>query len=299
MRFAVTGASGFIGRRLAALLLQDGHEVNVIGRAPRKGMPPEARFFSWDPNSGLPSPQSIDGLDAVIHLAGEPISQRWSPEIKRRIRSTRVEGTARLVEAMAAAPQPPRAFVSGSAVGYYGDRGEEILTESSTRGEGFLPDICAEWEQAANRAKTSGIRTVTVRTGVVLAADGGGLAKMLPPFRFGVGGPVGTGNQWMSWIHRDDLARLLIYAASTPALEGPVNGTAPNPVTNAEFAQALGRALRRPAILPTPRFMLKLLFGEMSEILFSSQRAIPKAAQAAGFEFKHPDVFAALKDALE
>jgi uncharacterized protein (TIGR01777 family) len=298
MRFAVTGASGFVGRRLVAVLQEEGHEVHVLGRAPRKGLPPEVKYFIWDPNAGAPSAESIDGVDAVVHLAGEPISQRWTPEVKRRILASRVDGTKRLVEGLQAAAQPPKCLVSSSAVGFYGDRGDEVLTEASPRGDGFLADVCSQWEQAANAARSLGIRTVTVRTGVVLAAEGGALAKMLPPFKMGVGGPVGSGEQYMSWIHRDDLVRLMIFSAVTPALDGPVNGTAPNPVTNAEFSHALGRALRRPAFLPTPKFALKLLFGEMSEILFASQRALPKAAQAAGFDFRHSEVFAALKDAV-
>jgi uncharacterized protein (TIGR01777 family) len=298
MRFAVTGASGFIGRRLVAVLQDEGHEVHVLGRAPRKGLPPEVKYFIWDPNAGSPPPESLEGVDAVIHLAGEPISQRWTPEVKRRIRSSRVEGTNRLVQALAAIQERPKTLVSASAVGYYGDRGEEVLTERAARGTGFLADICSEWEDAAGGARELGIRTVTVRTGVVLAAEGGALAKMLAPFKLGVGGPVGSGDQYMSWIHRDDLVRLMIFCAVTPAMDGAVNGTAPNPVTNSEFSHALGRALRRPAVLPTPQFMLKLLFGEMSEILFSSQRAVPKAAQAAGFDFRHTEVFAALKDAV-
>jgi uncharacterized protein (TIGR01777 family) len=298
MRVAITGASGFIGRRLAVLLDEEGHEVHVLGRAPRTGLPPSVKFFIWDPNAGTPPEESFARVDAIIHLAGEPVSQRWNPEVKRRIRSSRVDGTNHLIERLAAMQTPPSVLVSASAVGYYGDRGDEVLTESSSAGNGFLSEVCAEWEASASKAESLGIRTVIPRIGVVLASEGGALAKMLPPFKLGVGGPIGKGAQWMSWIHRDDLARLLMFAAATPALRGPVNATAPDPVTNANFTRALGRALQRPAVLPTPLFAVRLLFGEMSEIITASQRALPRAAQAAGFDFKHPEVFAALRDAL-
>src|SRR5688572_1121655 len=298
MRFAVTGASGFIGRRLVTLLQENGHEVHVLGRAPRTGLPPKVSYYIWDPIAGAPSAESLEGVEAVIHLAGEPVSQRWNPEVKRRIRASRVEGTNHLIEGLEALTDRPKSLVSGSAIGYYGDRGDEVLTESSPPGKGFLPEVCVEWEQAAARAEAVGVRTAMVRTGVVLGSDGGALQKMLPPFKLGLGGPIGSGKQWMSWIHRDDLARLLLFAAMTPELRGPVNGTAPNPVTNADFSHALGRALRRPAILPTPLFAVRLLFGEMSEILVASQRAMPSAAQAVGFEFRHSEVFAALKEAV-
>jgi uncharacterized protein (TIGR01777 family) len=299
MRFAVTGASGFIGRRLLAMLESTGHEVHALGRAPRKGLRPAVRFFVWDPAEGPPPPASFEGVDAVIHLAGEPIAQRWSGEAKRRIRSSRLDGTSRLVQGMVALPQKPSVLVSGSAIGFYGDRGDEVLTELSSPGTGFLPEVCLEWEKAAALAEEHGVRTVVVRTGVVLGRNGGALAKMLPPFRMGVGGPVSPGSQWMSWIHIDDMARLLLFAAETASLRGPVNAVSPKPVTNADFSRALGRALKRPAILPTPQFALRLLFGEMSEILTGSQRVQPRAAQTAGFEFRHTEVFAALKDLME
>jgi uncharacterized protein (TIGR01777 family) len=298
MRFAVTGASGFIGRRLLAMLESAGHEVHALGRAPRKGLRPAARFFVWEPAEGPPPPASFEGVDAVIHLAGEPIAQRWSGEAKRRIRASRVDGTSRLVQGMAELPQKPSVLVSGSAIGFYGDRGDEVLSELSSPGSGFLPEVCLAWEKAAALAEEHGVRTVVVRTGIVLGRNGGALAKMLLPFRMGVGGPVSPGSQWMSWIHIDDMARLLLFAAET-SLRGPVNAVSPNPVTNADFSRALGRALKRPAILPTPQFVLRLLFGEMSEILAGSQRVQPRAAQDAGFEFQHTEVFAALKNLLQ
>jgi uncharacterized protein (TIGR01777 family) len=240
----------------------------------------------------------MEGIDAVIHLAGEPVAQRWSGEVKRRIRASRVQGTANLVDGLASLSQRPAALVAASATGIYGDRGDEVLTESSAPGEGFLSEVTLEWEKASARAEQLGVRTVLARIGIVLGADGGALARMLPPFRFGAGGPIGSGMQWMSWIHIEDVARIMMFAAETPSLRGPVNTTAPNPVTNSDFSHALGRALRRPAILPLPVFALRLLFGEMSEVLTGSQRVQPCAAQSAGFEFRHTEVFAALKDLL-
>lgn len=295
MRITLTGASGFIGRRLTSQLEAAGHQIYLLGRSPRPGMPSGAAFSVWDPEKSAP-PQGPLECDAVVHLAGEPVSQRWSPEVKRRIRDSRVLGTQRLVEALSQTSSKPGVLVCASAVGYYGDRGNEILTEKSKPGDNFLADVCVEWENAALEARKLGIRVVMIRIGLVLGKGGGALEKLLPPFKAGVGGKLGSGDQWTPWIHLDDLTGIMQCAIEQPGYSGAVNGSAPNPVTNGDFTVALGRALRRPALIPVPRFGIKLLYGEMADILFYSQRVIPKAAQDAGYEFRHPEIFGALKD---
>jgi len=298
MRITASGASGFIGKRLVPLLEQSGHTVHILGRRPHAGLPTSARFSIWDPEAGSPPRESLRDSEAVIHLAGEPIAQRWSPEVKRRIRSSRVNGTKALVDAITSLEKPPAVLVAASAVGYYGDRGEEELTEASGPGKGFLPEVCVEWETEAMRAASLGVRVVVIRTGIALGKGGGALGKMLPPFQVGLGGPLGTGHQWMPWIHLDDLCGLYRWAVENDRASGPVNAAAPVAVRNAEFTRALGRALHRPAILPIPKFGLRLLYGEMAEVLFDSQRVLPKTAPEGGFEFKHPEIFAAFKDLL-
>lgn len=298
MRITVTGGSGLIGRRLVPRLESAGHQVQLLGRAPRTGTSASAQFTIWDPEKTAAPVSALEGADAVIHLAGEPVAQRWTPDVKRRIRASRVEGSERLVEGMAQCAKAPSVLVCASAVGYYGDRGEEELTEISRPGQGFLPEVCVAWESAVRKAEALGVRVVTIRIGVVLAAEGGALDKMLPAFKFGVGGKLGSGAQYMAWIHVDDLVSMFVWALENPKVSGPVNGVSPEPVTNAGFTHALGRALRRPAILPVPKLAVQLLFGEMSEILFNSQRAKPATALALGFEFRHPDVYGALKDVV-
>ncbi len=298
MRITVTGASGFIGRRLIRQLDADNHELHILGRGLRTGFAPSIRFSNWDALAGTPPTASLDGADAVIHLAGEPVAQRWSLDVKRRIRDSRVDGTRRLVEALAHCSRRPAALVGASAVGLYGERGDETLTEDSAPGSGFLADVCREWENELDAARSLGMRVVKLRIGVVLGAEGGALARMLPPFRMGVGGRLGAGDQWMSWIHAEDLAALIRFAVAEGALSGAVNAVAPNPARNAEFTTALSRALRRPALLPVPLFAIRLLFGEMSEIVLASQKVLPRAAEAAGYRFRFPEVFPALKDLL-
>lgn len=298
MRITMTGASGLIGRRLVPSLEGAGHQIHLLGRAPRTGTPTTAQFTIWDPERNVAPASALDGADAVIHLAGEPVAQRWSPEVKRRIRSSREDGTARLVEGLAQCSQPPPVLICASAVGYYGDRGSEELTEQSKPGTGFLPEVCVSWESAARRAESLGVRVVLIRIGLVLAAEGGALDKMLPAFKFGVGGKLGSGSQYMAWIHIDDLVAMFAWALGNPNVRGPLNGVAPNPVTNADFTVALGRALRRPAIIPVPKLAVQVLFGEMSEILFNSQKAKPAAVLAAGFQFRHPEIYGALKDVV-
>jgi uncharacterized protein len=270
MNIAVTGASGFIGKRLMASLGKDAHPVTLQG-----------------------SLDSLAGADAVVHLAGEPVSQRWTKEVREKIRSSRVEGTRRLVEAMRV--NPPRVLVSASAVGYFGSRGDERLTESSSPGDGFLAEVCREWELEALKAEELGVRVVCLRNGVVLG-NGGALAKMMPPFKLGVGGKIGDGRQWTPWIHLDDDVGLIEFAISSSRLRGPVNATAPNSVTNAQFTRDLAEALHRPAFLPVPKFALHLLLGDMAEIVYASQRVIPEAAAAAGYQFRFPNLEGALLD---
>jgi hypothetical protein len=294
MRITLTGATGFIGARLVGSLLADGHQLHLLGRRPRAGL----SFSKWDALSEPLPPESLDRADAVIHLAGEPVAQRWSAGAKRRIRDTRAIGTRRLVEALAALTRRPGVLVCASAIGYYGDRGDELLTESSAPGSGFLPDVCREWEAAAMLAEPLGIRVVRLRIGVVLGRDGGALKRMLPPFRAGAGGRLASGRQWMSWIHVADLAGMVRFALATPSFSGAANATAPNPVRNADFTRALAAAVHRPAIFPVPALALKLLFGEMSAVLLSSQHVVPEAARAAGFRFQFPDLAPALANVL-
>ena len=250
---------------------------------------------SWEPQSGPPPEVALRGADAVVNLAGEPVADgRWTEERKRRIRDSRVIGTRNLVAGLRALAQPPAVLVSASAVGYYGDRGDETLDEQSSPGGGFLAESCAAWEHEAMAAASFGIRVVCVRIGVVLAVGGGALAKMLGPFRVGVGGKLGSGQQWMPWIHIDDVAGLFTHALRNHNVTGPMNAAAPRPVTNADFTRALGKALHRPAILPIPAVALRVLFGEMHEILTGSQRVLPRVAEQSGYAFKHPDVSEAL-----
>jgi uncharacterized protein len=283
MNIAITGASGFIGQALARRLRAAGHHVTSVSLRT------------------APRPEGFAGCDAVVHLAGEPVAQRWTAAARERILSSRVQATRGLVAALHHHPsgaKPPSVLVSASAVGYYGSRGDEVLTEEAAPAGDFLASVCAGWEQEARMAESFGVRVVTPRIGVVLGPDGGALRQILLPFKMGVGGRLGSGRQWMSWIHLDDLIALIDFAIATPAISGPVNATAPHPVTNAEFTRALAAVLHRPAIFPVPEFALKLLFGEMSQVLLGSQRVIPKAALRAGFEFRYSDVGLALAASL-
>lgn len=295
MNITVTGASGFIGTRLVKRLTTLGHSVHALARKRPERQTERFEFSTWDVTDGVPSAEAFEEADAVVHLAGEPIAQRWTPEVKKRIRESRGEGTRNLVSRIEATGKQVRTLVSSSAIGYYGSRGEDLLTETSPPGSGFLPDICVEWERAAEQARAAGIRVVTIRTGIVLGREGGALRQMLTPFRLGVGGKLGDGQQWMSWIHADDLVELIRFSVEEPLLSGPVNGTTPNPVRNIDFTRALAKALHRPAFLPVPVPALKLLYGEMAEVLTSSQRVLPHAAVAAGFRFQYPFI----EDAFE
>jgi uncharacterized protein len=298
VKITISGASGLIGRRVLKILAADGHTLQVLSRHAGTNMPGGVRVWPWDPAKTEPPSEALADADAIIHLAGEPVAQRWTPEVKQRIRESRVTGTSNLVRALAKLPQAPRTLVSASAMGYYGSRGDEILTESSAPGSDFLAEVCVAWEKAAEEAQKLGVRVVRLRTGIVLDARGGALAKMLPPFKMGVGGKVGSGRQWMSWIHAEDLAGMIRFALNQQ-VSGPINGVSPNPVTNADFTRALGAVLKRPAIVPVPALALKLAFGEMSEVLLGSQRVLPKAAEASGYRFQFTDVGTALADALK
>jgi uncharacterized protein (TIGR01777 family) len=295
VKVTLTGPTGFIGRKLTERLLAGSHSLQVLGRRPVPGLP----FWAWDAGGeASPPAESLRDSQAVVHLAGEPVSQRWTPEARQRIRTSRVEGTRRLVEALAAFPRPPAVLVCASAIGIYGSRGDGILTESSPPGGGFLAEVCQEWEQAADQAAPAGIRVVKLRTGVVLGPGGGALQRMLPLFKAGLGGRLGSGRQWMSWINLEDLVELICLALEQPELAGPVNATAPSPVTNAEFTRQLAARLRRPALLPVPAFALRMVFGEMASVLLDSQRVLPQAALAAGFRFRYPELGPALRDLL-
>jgi uncharacterized protein len=292
-RIAVTGAGGLIGARLVAALRERGDDVLVLSRSPERV---DGEAAAWDPER-QPAP-ALSGCDAVVHLAGEPIDQRWTDAARRRIRSSRERGTANLVEGLRAAEPRPSVLVSASATGYYGARGDERLDEQAPAGGDFLAEVCVAWERAARAAEDFGVRVVNVRTGVVLDRGGGALARMLLPFRLGVGGPVAGGRQYLPWIALDDLVALYLAAVDDDGWEGAVNATAPEPVTNREFSRALGRALHRPAVVPVPGLALRALYGEMASIVTTGQRAIPARALERGFSFRHAELDGALRAAL-
>lgn len=298
MKIVIAGGSGFLGRPLAATLAEQGHEVVTLtrGNAARRGHT-RSRAVAWTPDGTVgPWAAELDGAGAVVNLAGESIAgKRWTAAHKQRILDSRIDATRSLVGAIQAASAPPAVFVSGSAVGYYGPRGDEVVTEDTPAGHDFLSHVCVQWEAEAQRAASARTRIVCLRTGLVLEDDGGALPQMLPPFKFGAGGPVGSGQQYWPWIHRSDWSALVQWAIDTPAAAGAVNGTAPQPVTNAAFARALGKALRRPAFMPAPGFALRLLLGEMADaLLLSGQRAVPARAEQLGFSFRYPQVDQAL-----
>ena len=298
MEIVISGASGFIGSALSASLRSDGHRVLTL----RRGGVTEGDEIGWDPAEGRIDALALEGVDAVVHLAGEGIGEkRWTDEQKARIRDSRVRGTAVLAGAVASRERKPGVFVSGSAVGIYGaKRGDEVLTEESAPGDDFLAEVCRAWEAETEPAATAGVRTVQIRTGIVLAKHGGVLARMLTPFKLGIGGKQGGGRQWMSWISLHDEIAAIRTAIENPRLSGPVNLTAPNPVTNAEFAQTLGRVLHRPTFLPTPLFPLKAQFGAelVESLLLASQRVMPAALESAGFTFTYPVLEPALEAIL-
>jgi uncharacterized protein (TIGR01777 family) len=291
---AITGATGLIGSALVDRLRARGHIVRRIVRsAPMPG------DVLWDPSQDLIDARALAGVDAVVNLAGAPIAHRWTAERKRALRESRVRGTALLARAVTTLPLKPRVFLSGSAVGYYGDRGDEVLDETAGPGEGFLSRLTTEWEDATAPIADAGVRVVLLRTGIVLSPAGGALAKLLPIFRLGGGGPLGSGRQWMSWITLGDHVRAMEHALFAEGMRGAANLTAPAPVRNADFAAALGRAVGRPAVLPVPAFALELLYGEMARAsLLAGQRVMPAALTGAGFQFEEPTLDGALRRVL-
>ncbi len=298
MRITLTGASGFLGTRLIARLDAERHQLHLLGRRRPADLGSRHSFTAWDAMAEEAPVNAIESADAVIHLAGEPVAQRWTAESKERMRRSRVEGTRHLVAAIAKARVKPRTLISASAIGYYGSRGDETLTEASAPGSGFLPELSMEWEREAGAAAALGLRVAALRIGIVLGPEGGALKQMLLPFKMCVGGRIGDGRQWMSWVHVEDIIGLLDFALTNERISGPINGTAPNPVRNAEFTRALAAALHRPAIFPVPAFALKLLFGEMSQIILGSQRVEPAAARGAGYKFRWPRLDDALQHLL-
>ena len=301
MRVIVSGGSGLIGRALVADLAADGHRATVLSRNPGRlrGLPEGVTAAAWDAKTAEALTPLLAGADAVVHLAGAGIADgRWTAERKRRIRDSRVNSSSAIAAAMAAADPRPAVLLQGSAVGFYGPRGDEELTEESAPGDDFLAEVCREWEQASAGVEEVGVRRALLRTGVVLALEGGALPKMLLPFRLFAGGPAGSGRQYMPWIHLADEVGAIRFLLSSPEARGPFNLTAPEPVTNKEFGRALGRVLRRPSFLPAPAFALKLALGEMSKILLEGQRALPRRLEQAGYRFQFPELEGALRALL-
>ena len=303
MRVLITGATGTIGLALADALRERGDQVVALSRDPERGqrvLGHGAEVHAWaKPTEETPPLQALRGCDAVVHLLGEPVAQRWTEVAKRNIRDSRVNTTRRLVAALNELPESerPRALISQSATGFYGPRGDAPLDEQASSGDDFLAEVVVAWEREAIAAENL-MRVACTRTGVVLSSNGGALAKMLPFFRLGIGGPVAGGHQYVAWIHLEDVVGALLKCVDEDRAEGPVNVTAPNPVTNAEFSRALGHALGRPAVLPVPGMAIKLLYGEMAEIVTTGQRVLPAKLGQLGYEFRHPEVEAALRDVL-
>jgi uncharacterized protein len=296
MRALVTGATGFVGGRL----LEQIAEPVVLSRDPQaaRAKCPRAEVHYWDPLSGLPPADAFAGVDAVFHLAGEPVGEgRWTAHKKQLIHDSRVIGTRNLVQAIAALDHRPGVLVCASAIGYYGSRGDEVLDESSSPGSDFLADVCRQWEAAAQEGRQHGLRVAGTRFGIVLG-QGGALAKMLLPFKLGAGGRLGNGHQWMSWIHVDDVVGILLHAAAHDGLQGPVNTVSPTPVTNRDFTSALAKVVHRPAIFPVPALALRLAVGGFAEVLLGSQRVVPRAAERAGYTFHYTSLNEALEAAV-
>jgi uncharacterized protein len=301
MKALVTGATGFVGGRLLAKLQQPVVLSRDANRAVRQLEKFHVKAFGWKPEQEPPPAAAFEGVDTVFHLAGDPVAEgRWTAKKKARIRDSRVIGTRNLVAALRGLSVRPKTLVSASAVGFYGSRGDDELDERSPPGHDFLADVCKGWESEAAAARELGIRVVPVRVGIVLGEKGGALAKMLTPFSLGLGSPLGSGKQYMPWIHIDDLVEEMLFAARESSLNSPLNGTAPHPVTNREFTKTLGRVLGRPTFMPSvPPVALKLLIGDFGEVLLTSQRAVPRAALAAGFAFRYSELEPALRDVLQ
>src|SRR5918997_1925948 len=300
MRVTVTGATGLLGTRMVRELTGRGDEVTVLSRNPGRAREALAgvQAVAWDPSAGVAPAEALEGRHAVVHLAGENVAQRWSDDAKRRIHDSREQGTRHLVEGVRATEARPKALISSSAVGYYGPHGDEPLPEDTPAGDDFLAKVCAVWEAEAVRAEELGLRVVLGGTGIVLAKEGGALGKMLPFFKAGIGGPVAGGKQKMPWIHADDVVGIYLRALDDETWRGPVNASAPEPVSNKDFSKALGRALHRPAVAPVPALAIHTLYGEMAEIVTKGQNAIPKRTLELGYEHRHPRLDDALKSAL-
>ncbi len=297
MRILITGATGLLGQALTTSLLENGHEVL---KASRKD-PIDESHVKWSIDSGFADPEKLEGLDVVVHLAGENVSGlRWTDEKKKAIRDSRILGTRNVVDAISNLKNKPKTFIASSAIGFYGERGDEEMTETSPAGDNFLAGVCKEWEIESRRAEDAGIRTVLLRTGIVLSKEGGALSTMLLPFKMGVGGVVGSGKQWMSWISLDDEVAIINYCIENENIRGAVNAVAPNPVTNAEFTKTLGEVLYRPTFLPLPEFAVSMIFGEMGDaLLLASTKVLPKRLEDAGFEFKYPNLKEAIENAVK
>lgn len=299
MKIVITGITGLIGRPLSESLIKEGHTVTGLSRSPERVSNLAADLHKWEPQAEPPPAEALKNADVVVHLAGEPVAaRRWSDEQKRRISDSRIISTRNLVAGFRSTSAAPPVFVSGSAVGFYGNRGDEQLDESAPAGRGFLSDVCKQWEAEALAASDLGVRVVVVRTGVVLSKEGGALKKMLPAFKLGAGGRLASGRQWFPWIHIDDIVGIFRHAILSLSMSGPVNGTAPEVVTNSEFTTEISAALGRPAFFPVPEFALRLLMGEMADVLLASQRVTAKAALADGFRFRYPSLKQALGNLL-
>lgn len=301
MRIAITGATGFIGGHLTSRLDAEGIAYAILTRnveRARRARPNAADFVHWDPPQSPPDPTKLEGLDGVVHLAGDPVAQRWTQAARASIASSRIQSTETLVSTLTGLSRGPATLVSSSAIGFYGPRDDTRLAEDDAGGQDFLAEVCRKWEAAASRATTGGVRVIQLRTGIILGPDGGALALMLTPFRLGLGGPIGNGRQWMSWVHIDDVVGLILHALRSSSLEGPVNATAPEAVRNSTFSKTLGRVLHRPVFLPTPVLALRLLYGDFADILATGQRVVPKKALGAGYEFRFPELAPALEDVL-
>jgi uncharacterized protein (TIGR01777 family) len=298
MKVTVSGATGRVGRHVVAALQARGDDVVALSRdADKASEQLGVQAYAWDlKNEGVPKP-ALEGRDAVIHLAGEDVGQRWSKDTKAEILDSREKGTRNLVHSIFDTKPRPKTLICASAAGYYGPRGDEPVDEAEPPGSDWLAEVCARWERQAETAML-GTRLVIMRTGIVLDAEGGALAKMLPPFKAGLGGPIGSGKQYMPWIHLDDLVGMYLAALDHPTFHGPINASAPEPVTNKQFAKALGRAINRPAVAPVPGFTIKVMYGEMAQIVLNGVRLVPGRAAELGYDFQHPDLDEALRDTL-
>ena len=296
MTFLLTGATGFIGSRLVRQLVDSGHTVHYLARRRDPRFDSQVAFHLWDSNKEAAPLNSVPRMDVIIHLAGEPVAQRWTPEVKQRILDSRVQGTRKLVVALAELRHRPTTLITASAIGYYGNRGDEVLTEQSAPGNNFLAKVCVAWQAEAMKAADLGLRVVPIRFATVLGKENGAFPKLLAPARLGLGATFGNGQQWMSWIHIKDLIDMIIYTSTTLSVDHALNGAAPEPVTNANFTKALGSVLHRPAFLSVPKFALRTALGEMAEFLFDSLRVVPEAVIRSGFQYRFANLRTALTD---